>query len=146
MIVPEYIRQRRTVGRVQKRVRTILNVRCRPDRLARPDHTGTTAREGRLDKCRDLDRVRIRDPCSGELVRRCAVDRCRGHDVRADVACGVGLQDEKVDVAVERVRRDGLELGDVRVVVYGLGSELATGVVRHERRTRLSAALSAITF
>ena len=80
--------------------------------------------------------MRVRDAGFHEGVLRDAVDGRGQDDVGARVAilC-VGVDDEQVDVSVERGGRDRLELLDVEVAVDGLAWVLAARVVCEEAGT-----------
>ncbi len=115
---------------------TVVNVYARPDGEALSDDAGALAGERAADELRDLHRVRVRDPGVDERVLRDAVDGRRQDNVSAGVAilC-VCVDDEQVDIPVERGGRDGLELLDVEVAVDGLGWVFAARVVGEEAGT-----------
>ena len=62
-------------------------------------------------------------------MRGGTVDQRWQHNMCAHVALGVRLRDEQVDRSMRRLGIDGLELGDVEVVVYCIGDIQAMGVV-----------------
>ena len=105
-----------------------------PDSLALADHARLLARERGLDEHGDLDRVRVREPGGGELVRGRAEDGRGVDEVGADVSRRVRVEDEQVDAVVQRGGRDRLGLGDVEVVEDGLGAggEGTAGVVHDD--------------
>ena len=71
----------------------------------------------------------VGDASSDESVGCDAVD-CHWQDNDpTDIALLVCFDDEQVDAAVNRGLGDGLDLGDVQVVVYRVGRVFASAVV-----------------
>ena len=126
--VGDYMRRQRCPSSWMAEVKgklTVINVYIWPDRLPQADHARLFPRERRADEVGDLDRDGVRDAGFDEVVRREAVDRGRQHDVRARVALLVRVDNGQVDVAMNSVRRDGLDLVDIQVRVDGVGGEHA---------------------
>ena len=98
----------------------------RPDGLARTNHPRLLACQRRLDEHRDLDRVRVRETRSSELVCRGTVDRGRVDEVTAHVSGGVSVENEEVDVMVQGGGGDGLCALDVEVVPNRASSSAVT--------------------
>lgn len=115
-----------------------MDVHVGPESFALAHNTCLFASKGSLDEVRDLDRVRVRYARVEEGALRDGVDGRWEDDVGARIALCVCLNDEEIDVPVERGGRDRLELLDVQVRVDGLRGVFAPCVIGEETRSGLT--------